>query len=362
MPNKGEAALFSNKSVPFEIVTFEVNPPVNDQIIVRVEGCTICGSDVHTFLGRREVQSPTVLGHEIVGKIISFGPENNRRDYSKNLLAVGDRITWSVVANCGSCNFCGRGFPQKCVTQFKYGHKKVTKEEPWTGGLAEYILLVSGTKVFKIPESLSLEVACPANCTTATNVAAFRIAGNVAGKVILVLGAGMLGVTACAMAKFNGAKMVVVCDTNKQRLKKAHEFGADESCLPEDLPKLVFDTTQGLGVDVMFELTGFPRAFENAFNCVGIGGKIVLVGSVFPSGPASLLLEIVVRKLLSIEGIHNYTPDDLAHALFFLSKTNHLPWKSLVGIWLRLSEVDLAFQLAQSPDYYRVGISNTIDL
>ena len=362
MPDKGEAALFSNKSVPFEIVTFEVNPPTSDQIMVRVEGCTICGSDVHTFLGRREVQSPTVLGHEIVGKIISFGPENNRRDYSKNLLAVGDRITWSVVANCGSCNFCGRGFPQKCVTQFKYGHKKVTKEEPWTGGLAEYILLVSGTKVFKIPESLSLEVACPANCTTATNVAAFRIAGNVAGKVVLVLGAGMLGVTACAMAKFNGAKMVVVCDTNKQRLKKAHEFGADESCLPEDLPKLVFDTTQGLGVDVMFELTGFPRAFENAFNCVGIGGKIVLVGSVFPSGPASLLLEIVVRKLLSIEGIHNYTPDDLAHALFFLSKTNHLPWKSLVGIWLRLSEVDLAFQLAQSPDYYRVGISNTIDL
>lgn len=362
MPDKGEAALFSNKSMPFEIVSFEVNSPVNDQIIVRVEGCTICGSDVHTFLGRREVQSPTVLGHEIVGKIISFGPQNNRHDYSNNHLAVGDLITWSVVANCGSCIFCSRGFPQKCVTQFKYGHKKVTKEEPWTGGLAEYILLVSGTKVFKIPESLSLEVACPANCTTATNVAAFRIAGNVAGKVVLVLGAGMLGVTACAMAKFNGAKMVIVCDTNKQRLKKAHEFGADESCLPEDLPKLVFDTTQGLGVDVMFELTGFPRAFENAFDCVGIGGKIVLVGSVFPSGPASLLLEIVVRKLLSIEGIHNYTPDDLVHALFFLSKTSHLPWKSLVGIWLRLSEVDLAFQLAQSPDYYRVGVSNTIEL
>lgn len=362
MTDKAQAALFNNKSMPFEIVSFDINLPLSGQILVKIEGCTICGSDIHSFLGRRTVQVPTVLGHEIVGKIVSFGPDNKRHDYSNNHLEVGDRITWSVVANCDNCNFCSRGIPQKCDSLFKYGHKKVKKEEPWTGGLADYILLVSGTKVFKVPENLSLEVACPANCTTATNVAAFRVAGNVAGKVVLIMGAGMLGVTACAMAKFNGASMVIVCDTNKQRLIKAREFGADESCLPEDLPKLVSDITQGLGIDVMFELTGFPGAFENAFDCVGIGGKIVLVGSVFPSAPVSLFLEIVVRKLLSIEGIHNYTPDDLAHALFFLSKTNHLPWKSLVGIWLRLSEVDLAFQLAQLPEYYRVGISNIIDV
>ena len=112
----------------------------------------------------------------------------------------------------------------------------------------------------------------------------------------------------------------------------------------------------------MFEMTGFPGAFENAFDTLGIGGKIVLVGSVFPSVPASLPMEVVVRKLLSINGVHNYTPDDLLQALFFLNETRNLPWKSLVGIWLRLTEVDLAFQLAQSPEYYRVGISNVVDL
>jgi alcohol dehydrogenase len=252
--------------------------------------------------------------------------------------------------------------PQKCDTHFKYGHKKHNSEEPWVGGLAEYILLVHGTKVFKIPEGLSLEVACPANCTTATNVAAFRVAGNLAGKVVLIMGAGMLGVTACAMAKFYGAKLVIVCDTNEKRLIKACEFGADHSTLPAGLSDVVSNLTVGLGVDIIFELTGSPVAFENVFESVGIGGKIILVGSVFPSAPVGLQMEMVVRKLLSIEGVHNYAPEDLAQALCFLNQTRYLPWKSLVGKWMRLSEVDLAFQLAQSPEYYRVGVSNTIDL
>ena len=361
MKDSGLVALFGEKRSTFEMCNFKLKDPVGDQILVKVEGCTICGSDVHSFLGRRSVQTPTVLGHEIAGRIVSFGSGNKRIDYSGDHLEIGDFVTWSVVANCGNCIYCNRGQPQKCESNFKYGHKKHNPEDPWVGGLAEYILLVHGTKVFKIPEGLSLEVACPANCTTATNVAAFRVAGNLAGKVVLIMGAGMLGVTACAMAKFYGAKLVIVCDTNEKRLIKACEFGADQSTLPAGLSDVVSNLTVGLGVDIIFELTGSPVAFENAFECVGIGGKIILVGSVFPSAPVGLQMEMVVRKLLSIEGVHNYAPEDLAQALCFLNQTRYLPWKSLVGKWLRLSEVDIAFQLAQSPEYYRVGISNTIN-
>lgn len=361
MQKSGLVALFGEKRSTFEMSNFKLKDPVGDQILVKVEGCTICGSDVHTFLGRRSVQVPTVFGHEIAGRIVSFGSGNKRTDYSGDHLEIGDFITWSVVANCDNCIYCNRGQPQKCVSNFKYGHKKHNPEEPWVGGLAEYILLVHGTKVFKIPEGLSLEVACPANCTTATNVAAFRVAGNLAGKVVLIMGAGMLGVTACAMAKFYGAKLVIVCDTNEKRLIKACEFGADQCTLPASLSDVVSNLTDGLGVDIIFELTGAPVAFENAFECVGIGGKIILVGSVFPSAPVGLQMEMVVRKLLSIEGVHNYVPEDLAKALDFLNQTRHLPWESLVGKWLRLSDVDLAFQLAQSPEYYRVGVSNAID-
>ena len=361
MSDSGLVALFEKKSSLFAISNFNLKDPVGDQILIKVEGCTICGSDVHTFLGRRSAQVPTVLGHEIAGRIVSFGPNNKRIDYSGNHLEIGAFVTWSVVVNCDNCIYCKRGQPQKCDSNFKYGHKKHNPEEPWVGGLAEYILLVHGTKVFKIPEGLSLEVACPANCTTATNVAAFRVAGNLAGKVVLIMGAGMLGVTACAMAKFYGAKLVIVCDTNEKRLLKACVFGADQSTLPAGLSDVVSNLTEGLGVDIIFELTGAPVAFENAFECVGIGGKIILVGSVFPSTPVGLPMEIVVRKLLSIVGVHNYVPEDLAKALDFLNQTRHLPWESLVGKWFNLSDVDLAFQLAQSPEYYRVGISDAMN-
>jgi alcohol dehydrogenase len=361
MSDSGLVALFEKKSSSFAISNFNLKDPVGDQILVKVAGCTICGSDVHTFLGRRSAQVPTVLGHEIAGRIVSFGPNNKRIDYSGNHLEIGTFVTWSVVANCDNCIYCKRGQPQKCDSNFKYGHKKHNPEDPWVGGLAEYILLVHGTKVFKIPEGLSLEVVCPANCTTATNVAAFRVAGNLAGKVVLIMGAGMLGVTACAMAKFYGAKLVIVCDTNEKRLLKACVFGADQSTLPAGLSDVVSNLTEGLGVDIIFELTGAPVAFENAFECVGIGGKIILVGSVFPSTPVGLPMEIVVRKLLSIVGVHNYVPEDLAKALDFLNQTRHLPWESLVGKWFNLSDVDLAFQLAQSPEYYRVGISGAMN-
>jgi alcohol dehydrogenase len=361
MSDSGLVALFEKKSSSFAISNFNLKDPVGDQILVKVEGCTICGSDVHTFLGRRSAQVPTVLGHEIAGRIVSFGPNNKRIDYSGNHLEIGTFVTWSVVANCDNCIYCKRGQPQKCDSNFKYGHKKHNPEDPWVGGLAEYILLVHGTKVFKIPEGLSLEVVCPANCTTATNVAAFRVAGNLAGKVVLIMGAGMLGVTACAMAKFYGAKLVIVCDTNEKRLLKACVFGADQSTLPAGLSDVVSNLTEGLGVDIIFELTGAPVAFENAFECIGIGGKIILVGSVFPSTPVGLPMEIVVRKLLSIVGVHNYVPEDLAKALDFLNQTRHLPWESLVGKWFNLSDVDLAFQLAQSPEYYRVGISGAMN-
>jgi alcohol dehydrogenase len=361
MSDSGLVALFEKKSSSFAISNFNLKDPVGDQILVKVAGCTICGSDVHTFLGRRSAQVPTVLGHEIAGRIVSFGPNNKRIDYSGNHLEIGTFVTWSVVANCDNCIYCKRGQPQKCDSNFKYGHKKHNPEDPWVGGLAEYILLVHGTKVFKIPEGLSLEVVCPANCTTATNVAAFRVAGNLAGKVVLIMGAGMLGVTACAMAKFYGAKLVIVCDTNEKRLLKACVFGADQSTLPAGLSDVVSNLTEGLGVDIIFELTGAPVAFENAFECIGIGGKIILVGSVFPSTPVGLPMEIVVRKLLSIVGVHNYVPEDLAKALDFLNQTRHLPWESLVGKWFNLSDVDLAFQLAQSPEYYRVGISGAMN-
>src|SRR5581483_7521681 len=105
--------------------------------LVRVTGCTLCGSDLHSYAGRRSVAVPTVLGHEILGRIDAFGPSTPRRDFLGQSLAEGDRVTWAIVANCGDCFYCLRGLPAKCQHSVKFGHELLRPGRELTGGLAE---------------------------------------------------------------------------------------------------------------------------------------------------------------------------------------------------------------------------------
>src|SRR5678816_2315596 len=116
------AALFHGPNRPLELARFERVPLRDVEICVRVTACTLCGSDLHTHAGRRSEPTPTVLGHEIVGRIEAFGPNAPRRDYRGEDLSIGDRVSWSIAASCDNCFFCDDGLPQKCASLFKYGH------------------------------------------------------------------------------------------------------------------------------------------------------------------------------------------------------------------------------------------------
>ena len=105
----------------------------------------------------------------------------------------------AVVANCGECFDCQRNLPQKCSNAVKYGHEAFRLGMELLGGLAEYCLLTTGTAIVRLPEDLLLEVICPASCATATIASALEN-HQVADRVVLVTGAGLLGLTACAMA------------------------------------------------------------------------------------------------------------------------------------------------------------------
>src|SRR5262249_8984673 len=166
--------------------------------LVDVVACTLCGSDIHTLHGCRAVPVPTILGHEILGRIAAFGPEAPRRDAVGHPLQEGDRVTWGVVARCGGCFYCLRGLPQKCERQVKYGHEPLRPGLELTGGLAGHCLLMPGTTVLRVPDDLSDALVCPVNCATATVAAALEAAGPIDGRRVLVMGSGMLGVTAMA--------------------------------------------------------------------------------------------------------------------------------------------------------------------
>ena len=358
-----QAALFYAPGSALEIVALPLRLPRAGEVRVRISCCTICGSDVHTYRGHRSTPTPTVLGHEILGVIDAIGPGHIALDYEGSKLHVGDRITWSIAANCGDCFYCNDALPQKCEHLFKYGHEKVNDDHPLSGGLAQHCLLAPGTAIVRVPDAISDLVACPANCATATVAAALRMARIKQGQTVLIQGMGALGLTACAMARSMGAAQVIGCDVVQDRLDLARQFGVTHTVLMSDvegdvqLVKQAKELTQGRGIDVAIELSGSRQAMQTAVPLLRTGGRYALVGAAFPSESIAINPEMVVRRMLTIFGLHNYTPDDLLAAMRFLALHHQTyPFEQLIqGSW-PLSEAEVAFQYAIQHHALRVAI------
>jgi len=354
-------ALFHGPGQPLELQQAEGPDLSPGEVLVSVDLCTLCGSDLHTYQGDRQVACPTVLGHEMVGRLVATGPDAPQQDSNGTPIEVGDRLTWSITACCQQCFFCRHGLPQKCTQLYKYGHQLHDPGHPLSGGLADHCQLVKGTTLIKVPAGLADEVVAPASCATATVAGACRVAGVSDGMTVLVQGAGMLGLTAVAMARQLGAREVLVSDLDPARLARAEKFGATGTVLATDaeqLQRIVRSVGELDGVDVVLELSGSPAACEQGLAQLRTGGVMVLVGTVFPTGPFSVDPETVVRRCQRIEGLHNYRPGDLARAVAFLEKCScQQELAGLVEQVLPLADIEAAFQVAKERGSYRVGVA-----
>jgi alcohol dehydrogenase len=346
--------------LPLELREFPTPDPEGCETLVEVIACTLCGSDLHTMHGRRIEPVPTVLGHEMLGRIVAFGPTAPRQDAAGQPLDLGDRVTWAIVANCGDCFACRRSLPQKCERRVKYGHEALASRRELTGGLAEHCLLAPGSAIFRVQDRLPDETACPANCATATVAGAIEAAGELAGRSILIMGCGMLGVTATAWASTRGCSSVIACDLDADRRTLARSFGATLAISPEELTAYVWETTAGHGVDAAIELTGSSDAFEVIYPLVRLGGTMVLVGATYPARPVLLTLEQIVRRCLTLRGLHNYAPRHLQTAIEFLDGHPEFPFPSLVTAWQPLERVAEAVANGLGRDTLRLGVRLSI--
>ncbi|MFO7824001.1 MAG: zinc-binding dehydrogenase [Cyclobacterium sp.] len=358
MKNEALAMVFSEVEKPFLPLSVNLPALATGEAIVEITYSTICTSDLHTFYGRREANFPSVLGHEMIGRMIDL-PENGLTDYYGQTLKIGDLVTWSVYAHDHTGSMAQKGIPQKSVPLFKYGHEKMETNDVLSGGFATHCHLRKGTDIFKIPAGISSKAAAPLNCTHATIAGAIRLAGNLLEKNVLVLGAGMLGLSACAMSRYAGAKMVLVTDLDLQRVEIARQYGADEG-LPAELA--LEETLKVIqphgGIDVVIETSGSASAMEKSLDLLNIGGITVWVGAVYSDRNVNLNAEKVVRKILTIKGLHNYIPEDLSYAIKFLETTHSLySFERLVGTEFKLTELDEAFNVANAFGKYRVGIT-----
>jgi alcohol dehydrogenase len=352
--------VFSGAGQPLELVELPI-PSLNDRdVLVRVECCTLCGSDLHTITGRRQERTPSILGHEIVGRVagLSHAPPS---DVSGEPLRLGERVTWSVAAACGECDRCVRGYPQKCRQLVKYGHELAEGHYALSGGLAEYILLRPGSSVVKLDPSLPVELVCPANCATATIAAAYRVAGDVEARRVLILGAGMLGLTAIAMARAQRAASITVVDKLPDRLDQATRFGATATVQwqadSRHLAKRIAEAAGTEHFDVLLELSGATAACEIAIGLGDVGAQVVLVGSVMPTTAMRIDPESFVRRWLSLYGVHNYTAADLSTAVEFLRNHQHdFPFAELVEHTFDMHELAEAIRYCTRQRPIRVAI------
>jgi alcohol dehydrogenase len=347
----GRVAVFHGPGQPLEIVEVAAPPLAAGELLVRVMGCTLCRSDLHSYTGRRTVATPTVLGHEVVGKIEAVGPGAPTSDLSGRSAAIGDRITWSIIAACGECFFCTHDLPQKCTQLRKFGHECMTASGPFTGGLADFVVLRRGAAWLRLRDGLPDSIAALANCAGATAAAVVRYAGQLQGERVVVMGAGVLGAIACAMAATAGARAIIAVDPNHACRGRAARFGAAAALDPTspEVVTQVMDATEGRGADVVLELAGSAASVQTGLALVRVGGTMVLAGAVAPCGPLAIDPETIVRRMMTLRGVHNYHPRDLAAAVEFLNDNRRrFPFDELVSNSYPLARADEAFQSAQA--------------
>jgi putative phosphonate catabolism associated alcohol dehydrogenase len=342
-------ASFINSHEKFSIKS-ENLPALNDGEILVKNLCTsLCRSDIYTYQGKRIEKSPTILGHEIVGVISQLGPNAPSFDLRGKEIKVGDKITWAIYASSPDDILSKDGIPQKAKDLFKYGHEEITETNHFHGGLSEHTILRKNTPIIVLNPAIPNEVASLINCSVATVAGTIRMAGMVKNKSVIIYGAGMLGIIACAMASKMGATKVIAFDENQERLAISTQFGATDTMLPTEVLQ---DK-----VDLVLEFSGSVSAMAKSIDLLKIGGTAVWIGAVFKQPPISVDAEYLIRNILTIKGLHNYNNEDFINAVNFIeSNHDNFEFDKLIKKGFLLDDIDAAFEYAVNNNPFRVSI------
>jgi putative phosphonate catabolism associated alcohol dehydrogenase len=357
-------AVFHAKDQPFTYEDAPVPALGPGEFLVRNEYTTLCRSDLNTYTGKRTEKTPTILGHEIVGVIEELGPEVPAADCRGTPLRSGDRVTWAIYASDPCSCLARMGIPQKGTDLFKYGHELLTSASTLHGGLAEHTVLRKNTPIIRLDAAIPLPVLALINCSIATVAGSLRLAGEVKDRHVLIAGAGMLGIIACAMCRSAGARSVLAVDIDDARLAAAREFGVDHAIKlgsgGPTLKQAVAAAIPGDSVTVALDYSGVPDTMEALLAALGIGGTLVFIGATYPQRAISLNAELLVRNVHTIRGLHNYNQQDFVAAVEFIERHHRdYPFGKLVHDRFDLDAVDEAFAYGVTSGAHRVGLRCT---
>ena len=281
-------ALVYTKPYCFEFSDFSNPVPGNDDVLIRVKACGICGSDVHGFTGKtgRRIP-PLIMGHEAAGIIEEVG--KNVKDFKK-----GNRVCFDSTVYCNRCEACRKGYYNRCENRQVLGVSIPGSRRH--GAFAEYIA-VPWWIVSKIPENLSFVHSALLEPASIGTHAANR-APISADDTVVIIGAGTIGLFILQACRLRDAVKVIVADIDEFRLDVAKRLGADTLVNPlnSDLKETVFKITEDKGADVTFEAVGYAKTFDDAVSVTKTGGHLVAIGNLEKKAQFNLQ-ELVAREL-----------------------------------------------------------------
>lgn len=273
----------------FELRDVPIPTIRDDEVLIRVRRAGVCGTDVHIYewdaWAQGRVKPPIVVGHEFAGEVVQVG---------KLVTDVreGDRVTAEGHIVDGRCLLCRTGNAHVCP------HTKIIGVDR-DGCFAEYIAMPAGN-VWHLDDDVSFDIGGIHD--PMGNAFHTALTAEIPGATVLVTGCGPIGCFAIGVCKAAGASHIVASDVNPKRLELARTMGAHSTVTPDQARERVMQVTDGLGVDVVLEMSGVPAAIHQAYELARVGGRVQMLG--IPAKPMEVNFATeVIFKGLTIYGV-----------------------------------------------------------
>jgi threonine 3-dehydrogenase len=321
-----------------------VPTPGPDEVLIQIEAASICGTDLHIKRwdqwSAERVHPPLTLGHELCGTVVAIGG-------SVRGVAEGDYVSAESHVTCGTCFHCRTGKAHMCERTQILGVDR-------NGGFADYVVVPSSVVWQNDRAKIPPELAClqepfgNAVFATATQ--------ELAGRAVAVLGCGPVGLFAIAIARAFGAGRLLASDHVPYRIALARQLGADDVVdvdAVENVPEWFVEHNEGVGMGIVFEMSGALRAIEDAFAIVRHGGNVVLFG--IPARPATIdIAESLIFKNLTVSAVNGREIWETWYTTRWLLEHGVVDLRPLITAELSLERFEEGFALLEAGEACKI--------
>ncbi len=364
--SKAKAAVFNGPEKPFIIKEYELTPPPQGMVKMKLIASGICGTDIHIHHGKIPVPFPGIIGHEFVGLV----EELSLADSVAFGINTGDKVIVDIACPCGECLLCKEGDDANCLNMGLTNGGDPEIAPHFYGGYGEYNY--SPVKnLIKIPDGLDAKTVCVFACAGPTALHAFGLAKKAGvylekAETAVVQGMGPVGAFAIMYFSGLGIKNIIAVSgrVNKEKTATALKLGASrvfslEETSIEQLTKNIKEISGGPGADIVFEASGNPQAVPQGLGMLRNRGVYLIPGQYSNSGTVEIAPQMITFNALQLIGSSQYSVTDVKNYLDFLQANPQLHELILsLASCYRVEDTNAAVEAAKSGRHIKIMLIN----